>query len=185
MALVSSTSLALLNASAAPIMLNTLDTLISSTIIPSTLNGTNATNTAGNIHEFTSSETAIMTIAMVALILITLFGNLLVLGIFYQYMPLRTVTNYFIVSLANADLLVAVLSIPIWIAYIQVSLAELTFGAEVRPCLHLFLYFYQAGESEKETPFERLLFRQYQRKHILQYLIEQATCAIIFRLFSG
>lgn len=69
---------------------------------------------------------------MVILLLVTLFGNCLVLGIFYQYTPLRTVTNYYIVSLANADLLVAVLSIPIWIAYLQVNLAELQFGMEVR-----------------------------------------------------
>ena len=122
---------------------------MSSTAMPRILNVTNGTETAGNIPGFTLSETVVMTTAMVALLLITLFGNVLVLGIFYQYMPLRTVTNYFIVSLANADLLVAVLSIPIWIAYIQVDLAELTFGAEVSIYVHLIPSFYLPGESDK------------------------------------
>ena len=83
---------------------------------------------------FTLTEVAIMSTAMVILMIVTLFGNCLVLGIFYQYTPLRTVTNYFIVSLANADLLVALLSIPIWIAYLQVDLVELEFGEEVWQC---------------------------------------------------
>lgn len=86
---------------------------------------------------FTLTEVVIMSTAMVILMIVTLFGNCLVLGIFYQYTPLRTVTNYFIVSLANADLLVALLSIPIWIAYLQVDLAELKFGEEVWHCFNI------------------------------------------------
>lgn len=100
-----------------------------------TVNTTNSTPTtlpSSSPDGFTFTEVAIMSTAMVILLLVTLFGNCLVLGIFYQYTPLRTVTNYYIVSLANADLLVAVLSIPIWIAYLQVNLAELQFGMEVR-----------------------------------------------------
>ena len=65
------------------------------------------------------------------LVVLILFGNSLVLGIFYQYTPLRTVTNYFIVSLAVADILVAVFGIPIWIAYIHAGLAKNKFGAVV------------------------------------------------------
>ncbi len=76
-------------------------------------------------------ETVVMITLLALLVVLILFGNSLVLGIFYQYTPLRTVTNYFIVSLAVADILVAVFSIPIWIAYIHAGLAEDKFGALV------------------------------------------------------
>ncbi|XP_065071061.1 octopamine receptor 1-like isoform X1 [Rhopilema esculentum] len=95
-------------------------------ILNSTSNATLSTDPrAGRVS---LTQTISMTAAMVILMIITMFGNGLVLGIFYQYTPLRTVTNYFIVSLANADLLVAVLSIPIWIAYLQVDLAQFQYG---------------------------------------------------------
>ena len=98
-------------------------------ILNSTSNSTLGTDPrAGRVS---LTQTISMTAAMVILMIITMFGNCLVLGIFYQYTPLRTVTNYFIVSLANADLLVAVLSIPIWIAYLQVDLAQFQYGEGV------------------------------------------------------
>lgn len=101
-------------------------------VTETTANATNPNATMRHVPAgFTLTEVAIMSTAMVILMIVTLFGNCLVLGIFYQYTPLRTVTNYYIVSLANADLLVAILSIPIWIAYIQVHLAELQYGVEV------------------------------------------------------
>ncbi len=98
----------------------------------------------------TASGTVIMTAFIVFLILVTLFGNGLVVGIFYSYKPLRTVTNYFIVSLAVADILVAALSMPIWIAYIHVGLSTRGYGHVVSfvwHYLHKFLegqhhYFY-------------------------------------------
>ena len=95
----------------------------------------NETSSPDKISGFTLVETNGITTVLVVLILLTLFGNGLVLGIFYQYKPLRTVTNYFIVSLAVADILVAVLCIPIWIAYIHVGLAENKFGSEVSSIL--------------------------------------------------
>ena len=99
----------------------------------STFNFSNSTllKSFGRVKTTSATETSIMTMFLVLLIILTLFGNGLVLGIFYQYKPLRTVTNYFIVSLAVADMLVAVLSIPIWIAYIHVGLAENKFGEVV------------------------------------------------------
>ncbi|EDO35292.1 predicted protein [Nematostella vectensis] len=47
-----------------------------------------------------------------------LFGNLLVLSAFWVFRRLRTVTNFFIISLAVADILVAVVSMPVWAAYL-------------------------------------------------------------------
>ncbi|RMX47509.1 hypothetical protein pdam_00002129 [Pocillopora damicornis] len=49
----------------------------------------------------------------------TLFGNALVILAFKRNMKIRTVTNYFVVSLAVADILVALVSMPIWAAYLM------------------------------------------------------------------
>jgi len=61
-------------------------------------------------------------------------GNLLVLVAFARYRRLRTVTNYYVISLAVADLLVALLGIPSALA------------TSVGPCeslnsIYLFIYF--------------------------------------------
>lgn len=53
--------------------------------------------------------------------ILTLFGNVLVILSVYRERALQTVTNYFIVSLALADLLVAVVVMP-FAVYVLVSL---------------------------------------------------------------
>lgn len=57
-------------------------------------------------------ENLLMTIFLVIVLLLTFFGNLLVMAVVFVYERLHRVTNYFIVSLAVADLLVAALSLP-------------------------------------------------------------------------
>lgn len=63
-------------------------------------------------------EALVMIIVLTIIILCTIFGNILVvLGVF-TYQPLRIVQNFFIVSLAIADLAVAILVMPLNIAYL-------------------------------------------------------------------
>ena len=52
--------------------------------------------------------------------LFTVFGNVLVVMSVYRERSLRTVTNYFICSLAVADIMVAVMVMPLAI-YLEVS----------------------------------------------------------------
>ncbi|RMX47443.1 hypothetical protein pdam_00002130, partial [Pocillopora damicornis] len=54
----------------------------------------------------------------IVLILATVFGNGLVVVAFSRFARIRTVTNYFVVSLACSDLCVALFSIPVWVAYL-------------------------------------------------------------------
>ena len=56
---------------------------------------------------------------LLLVITMTLFGNSLVILAFKRSPKLRTVTNYFVVSLAVADILVALGSMPIWAAYLM------------------------------------------------------------------
>ena len=59
-------------------------------------------------------------IVLVLFPLFTIFGNILVVLSVYKERSLRTVTNYFIVSLALADVLVALLVMPLAV-YVEVS----------------------------------------------------------------
>ena len=54
----------------------------------------------------------------IILILGTIFGNILVIVAFSFYVRMRTVTNYFVVSLACTDLCVALFSMPVWVVYL-------------------------------------------------------------------
>lgn len=61
------------------------------------------------------------TAALMSLVIfLAWFGNGLVILAFYRFHQLRTITNYFVVSLALADILVASLSMPCWM-YIRLS----------------------------------------------------------------
>lgn len=59
----------------------------------------------------------VITCTLIAiLIVLTLLGNLLVMAAFCLCKELRTITNYFLVSLSLADLLTALLAMPIFMA---------------------------------------------------------------------
>ena len=77
--------------------------------------GTNSTNSLQTFSYGFRAGTATFTII---LILGTIFGNTLVIVAFSHYERIRTVTNYFLVSLACTDLCVALFSMPVWVAYL-------------------------------------------------------------------
>ncbi|KAL4223069.1 Octopamine receptor [Mactra antiquata] len=54
----------------------------------------------------------ISTFSMIVMAILTIAGNVFVIGSIFKFKPLRTVPNFFIVSLAVADMLVAVLVMP-------------------------------------------------------------------------
>lgn len=60
----------------------------------------------------------ISTFLLIIIIVLTLLGNSLVIRAFVAFRKLRNVTNYFVVSLAVTDILVAVFSMPVWAAYL-------------------------------------------------------------------
>ncbi|XP_013190483.2 tyramine/octopamine receptor-like [Amyelois transitella] len=61
---------------------------------------------------------AVTTIIVLTLVILgTIFGNILVILGVFTYKPLRIVQNFFIVSLAVADLAVAILVLPLNVAY--------------------------------------------------------------------
>ena len=69
-------------------------------------------------EKFDKETVLISTTFLVIIILMALFGNVLVVIAFAVFQKLRNMTNYFIVSLAVADILVAGVSMPVWVAYL-------------------------------------------------------------------
>lgn len=59
----------------------------------------------------------ISAIAMALLIIVALGGNILLCTAFFVYRRLRKTTNYFIISLALSDILVATVAMPMWLSY--------------------------------------------------------------------
>lgn len=74
-----------------------------------------ASNLTQNAVAFSSTTVTASTVALAVVMLFALLGNTLVCFAFYHSTNLRCVTNIFIVSLAMTDILVASVSIPIWL----------------------------------------------------------------------
>ena len=53
-----------------------------------------------------------------AIMTLAIFGNTMVIVAFRKFHKLRTVTNYFVVSLAVSDILISMLSMPIWAVHV-------------------------------------------------------------------
>ena len=82
---------------------------------PPTMNSTDAPDTGG-LATFALTPTNILAAFFVGLLIVlTLVGNGIVFASFYTFRDLRTICNYFIISLAAADVLVALLAMPFWL----------------------------------------------------------------------
>lgn len=83
-----------------------------------TANGCHTTGESGSMSGSAALLTVIAVIVVTtALIVVTVFGNILVIMSVVQYPPLRSVPNIFIVSLAVADLTVAIGVLPLNVVY--------------------------------------------------------------------
>lgn len=69
-------------------------------------------------HTFSPGFRSCAATFSVVMILVTIFGNTLVIAAFSLQRRMRTVTNSFLVSLACTDLCVATFSMPVWLAYL-------------------------------------------------------------------
>lgn len=83
-----------------------------------TTNNSSNTTSSPNPLQFSKSFSIPSFIFLCFIFIMTLSGNTLVILAFKTYRKLRTKTNYFVISLAIADILVALASMPIWGAYI-------------------------------------------------------------------
>lgn len=88
------------------------DLHISTMPLNSTVNSTLVPNTFSPGFRLSAAMFSII------MILVTIFGNTLVIAAFSLQRRMRTVTNSFLVSLACTDLCVAAFSMPVWLAYL-------------------------------------------------------------------
>lgn len=97
-------------------------TLNTSVVTNSTTN--NAANSTESVtvtakqESFNFALQFVSTFLLIIIIILALLGNALVIRAFAAFRKLRNLTNYFVISLAVTDILVAVFSMPVWVAYL-------------------------------------------------------------------
>ncbi|KAL9983620.1 hypothetical protein ACROYT_G005819 [Oculina patagonica] len=94
-------------------------------------------------------QSIVAAVFVAILILVTLFGNALVCISFYSFPNLRTICNYFIVSLSVADILVALLAMPFWLI-VQLNNTMWPFSKDFLlfwACIDIFLWHCLHNES--------------------------------------
>lgn len=88
----------------------------------SEMNHTNIYSHGTDIHDIdseghSSEHKIISSVGITLLIIISLLGNALVCLAVYQSKQLQSSVNYFVVSLAFSDMLVGMISMPLWLAF--------------------------------------------------------------------
>ena len=78
----------------------------------------NFTPFANLCEKETEGEMVAQTVFLGVVMAFTLFGNFLVIGTVATYEKLRTVTNYFVISLAVSDVLVGFTTLPLKVSYV-------------------------------------------------------------------
>ena len=87
----------------------------------SSLIPTNTTFKNADPREFSTANIAISTTFIIIIMIQSFLGNMLVLLAFKRFRYIRTVTNFFVASLAVTDLLVAVLAMPFWVFHLTIG----------------------------------------------------------------
>jgi dopamine receptor D2 len=105
----------------------------------SLVNGTNSTGSDGD-----DKTPRYWALILLLFPLLTLFGNILVVLAVYRERSLQTVTNYFIVSLAIADCVVAVLVMPLAV-YVEVRNFFLFLCIVFFATFILYIYIHDTG----------------------------------------
>lgn len=80
------------------------------------MNSSNVSNNHVSSSGFSTTPMNILAAFFVGLLIVlTLVGNAIVFASFYTFRDIRTICNYFIISLAASDILVALLAMPFWL----------------------------------------------------------------------
>ena len=83
------------------------------------------------IHANIQEWKVVLTLSGLAVLCVTsLVTNVTIIALFWAYRPLRKFTNFFIVSLAISDILIAITSMPLWAIYEMVYANLITFYNE-------------------------------------------------------
>ncbi|XP_028391597.1 5-hydroxytryptamine receptor 1A-alpha-like [Dendronephthya gigantea] len=93
-------------------------TLSNNTLINTTVIAPGRNNTLPPHQTYSESYKIISATIIFAIMALSIFGNSLVVIAFRRYHKLRTVTNYFVVSLAISDILISMLSMPTWAIHV-------------------------------------------------------------------
>lgn len=94
------------------------------------MNSSGEGNTPSSSPVHPSTENIVAAVFVAVLIVLAVVGNLLVIASFYMFQELRTICNYFVVSLSAADVLVAVLAMPFWCS-LQINNNKRPLGREL------------------------------------------------------
>lgn len=92
---------------------NNIQSVTNGSHIPNISNETSEYSMASSDYKHPPEIITIYIIAYCIAFLFALFGNVIVIAVVFRYRWMHTVTNFFIVNLAIADILVALFCIPI------------------------------------------------------------------------
>lgn len=91
-------------------------------MVPNDTATSSSSNNTGSVkptnESFSFTLKFVSAFFLIIIIILALLGNAVVIRAFAVFRKLRNVTNYFVISLAVTDILVAVFSMPVWVAYL-------------------------------------------------------------------
>ena len=100
-------------------------------------NNTNTSNGRSDVCELKAeSEMVGHAIFLSVVLALTVLGNFLVVGTVMTYQKLRTVTNYFVISLAVSDVFVGFITLPLKVKFFLMANSDENWSTDMKyPCL--------------------------------------------------